>query len=136
MIFGQFKQEIAEWFDLLEAKASRAQTVAEKVVSDKIKFLHGVFSNLEAKAVVFDLDTIKTVREVLAKVEGIDATLLKKLDVAIEHATTKAAELEKAAQEAQQPPAAPAPALVIDTTVPTPPEVTAPTAAPAPATTS
>ena len=75
-------------------------------------------------------------REVLAKVEGVDATLIKKIDVAIEHATTKAAELEKAAQEAQQPPAAPAPAPVIDTTVPTPPEATAPTAAPAPATTS
>lgn len=122
MLFGQFKNEIAKWFELLEAKASRVQTVAEEVVSQKIQYLHGVFSNLEAKVVVFDTDTAKEIRALVAKTEAEGSVLLKKIDVALDYAKTKAEELEKAhAAQTQlplqgQPAPADTPAPVVDVT--------------------
>ena len=112
MIFGQFKNEIAEWFDLLEQKASRLQTVAEKVVSEKIKFLHEVLSNLEAQAVVLDNKTAAEIRKVVAEVKGETHELVVRLDTALAHAA-KAAEARVKSQ-----PKAPVPEPLPDSRIP------------------
>ena len=114
MIFGQFKTEIAEWYDALEAKASRSQTVAEKWVSEKIQFLHGVFGNLEAQAVVFDTKTAQEFRKVIAEAKGETSELVQKLDVALGHAAKAQAAIiaaqEQAAKAQADAGATPAPA--------------------------